>query len=55
MNLGSAKEGNILAMLALILGMILTWLTIIKNALFIHEKIIKLKTKRKHPTRRKQK
>lgn len=55
MNLGSAKGGNILAMLALILGMILTWITMIENALVIHEKIKKLKTKQKHPARRKQK
>ncbi len=55
MNLGSAKGGNILAMLALILGMIFTWITMIENALVIHEKIKKLKTKRKHPARRKQK
>ncbi|PEC13793.1 hypothetical protein COD96_28640, partial [Bacillus thuringiensis] len=38
MNLGSAKGGNILAMLALILGMILTWITMIENALVIHKK-----------------
>ncbi|MGX5556679.1 hypothetical protein [Bacillus cereus] len=44
-----------MAMLALILVMILTWITMIENALVIHEKIKKLKTKRKHPARRKQK
>lgn len=44
-----------MAKLALILGMILTALTIIEKVLVIHEKVKKLKTKRKRPARRKRK
>jgi len=49
------RGGNKLAKLALILGMILTALTIIEKVLVIHEKVKKLKTKRKRPARRKRK
>ncbi|MEB8652940.1 hypothetical protein [Bacillus cereus] len=44
-----------MAKLALILGRILTALTIIEKVLVIHEKVKKLKIKRKRPARRKRK